>query len=421
MFRFIHVADIHLDSPLRKLEQYEGAPVEALRGATRRALENLVDLAVSQSTDFILIAGDLYDGDWQDYNTGLFFISRLAELRKTGIKVFLVTGNHDAASRMTKSLRLPENVHIFPTDHPATFTMEKLRVAVHGQGFSTPAVKRNIAKDYPKALSGYFNIGMLHTCATGRKGHEAYAPCDISDLISKGYDYWALGHVHQRETLSAEPPILFSGNIQGRHVRESGPKGCVLVQVDGNGRCAPQFFPLDVIRWARASVDISQAADPYEVIDQVCDHLTVLWEENGGIPLAVRIELTGSCRIHEELSSAPDHWINEIRSAALDLGQGDIWLEKVKFLARPRQEDNSKSIAHGPLGEMLSFFDEVAADPEQLESIVAPLRKLEKKLPRALREDGETLCLHDLQWLVENLAKARSMLYKRLIATDGKR
>ena len=192
MFKFLHAADIHLDSPLQKLEQYEGAPVRELRQATRRAFENLIELAIAEKVDFVLIAGDLYDGDWKDYNTGLYFISRITKLNDANIPVYIITGNHDAASAITKTLRLPDNVKMFPTDKPCTFKLEEVGVAIHGQGFATPAVKKDLSAGYPVAVAGYFNIGMLHTCATGREGHEPYAPCTVAALESKGYDYWAL-------------------------------------------------------------------------------------------------------------------------------------------------------------------------------------------------------------------------------------
>lgn len=153
----------------------------------------------------------------------------LTFIHTADIPVCIIAGNHDAASRMTRTLRLPDNVHLFPTDRTHTILLEGPGIAVHGQGFSAPAVKKNLAERYPDALPGYFNIGMLHTCATGREGHEPYAPCRLDDLIARGYHYWALGHVHQRETLCEDPPVIFPGNLQGRHIRETGPKGCMIV------------------------------------------------------------------------------------------------------------------------------------------------------------------------------------------------
>nr|MBL0732180.1 DNA repair exonuclease [Desulfobacterales bacterium] len=255
MFKFIHAADIHLDSPLHKLDYYEGAPADEIRQATRRAFDNLVQTAITENVDFILIAGDLYDGDWKDYNTGLYLVSQTGKLRDAGISVYIAYGNHDAASKITKTLRLPENVHLFPSDKPSTYLIDNLNVAVHGQSFAAPAVKKDLSLLYPPPLPGYFNIGVLHTCASGREGHASYSPCTPEGLRQKGYDYWALGHVHQQEILCDDPPILFSGNIQGRHIREIGPKGCMLITVDESGRSKLEFKPLDVIRWAILKVD----------------------------------------------------------------------------------------------------------------------------------------------------------------------
>ncbi|UCF90659.1 MAG: DNA repair exonuclease, partial [Desulfobacterales bacterium] len=288
MFKFIHAADVHLDSPLHKLDYYEGAPVEEIRHATRRAFDNMVQLALTENVSLVLIAGDLYDGDWKDYNTGLYFISQTSKLRDASIPVCTIAGNHDAASKITKSLRLPENVHLFPTDQPATYRMDSLRIAVHGQSFAAPAVKKDLSVNYPGPLSGYFNIGLLHTCATGREGHAPYAPCTPEGLRSKGYDYWALGHVHQQEVLLQDPPVVFPGNIQGRHIRETGPKGCVLVTVDGAGQPALEFKPMDVIRWVVADVDATRAETGYEVVDRLCERLGQLVEENDGRPLVAR-------------------------------------------------------------------------------------------------------------------------------------
>lgn len=232
MFKFIHAADIHLDSPLRGLARYEGAPVAELRSATRQALEGLIRTAIEEEVAFVLLAGDLYDGDWRDYNTGLFFASQMSKLRKVGIKVFLISGNHDAQSQITKTIRLPDNVRQLSTRKPETVLLENVGVAIHGRGFATRAVTEDISATYPDARAGYFNIGMLHTSANGREGHEPYAPCTVQGLAAKGYDYWALGHVHKREVLSEDPWIVFSGNIQGRHIREQGAKGCSLVPFD---------------------------------------------------------------------------------------------------------------------------------------------------------------------------------------------
>src|SRR5271166_4274433 len=193
---FIHAADIHLDSPLKGLERYENAPVERIRGATRRAFTRLIDLAIEKRVEFVLIAGDLYDGDWRDYNTGLYLTRQLGRLRDMGIRVFIIAGNHDAANKMTRTLRLPDNVRLLAHDRPETVRLDDLGIAIHGQSFAKAAVVENLAAAYPAPLSGCINIGLLHTALSGADGHERYAPCTLEELRGRSYDYWALGHVH---------------------------------------------------------------------------------------------------------------------------------------------------------------------------------------------------------------------------------
>ena len=176
MFKFLHAADLHLDSPLQGLDRYDGAPVGRIRGATREAMINLVDLAVAERVRFVLIAGDFFDGAWRDYNTGLFFNAQMNRLGDAGIPVLLISGNHDAESEVTKSLTLPPHVRRLPVDRPATHVFDDLGVAVHGQGFATRAVLSNLAVAYPPAIGGLLNLGLLHTSATVADGHERYAP-----------------------------------------------------------------------------------------------------------------------------------------------------------------------------------------------------------------------------------------------------
>lgn len=170
MFTFLHAADIHLDSPLRGLDRYDGAPVEAIRQATRRALENLVSTAIEEEVSLVIIAGDIYDGDWREFNTGLYFVSQMVKLKDAGIPVYAVSGNHDAANRMTKSLPLPANVTVFSSKRPETVVIEDLDVAIHGQSFADTCTTVDLASGYPPPAGGRFNIGVLHTSLSGRDG-----------------------------------------------------------------------------------------------------------------------------------------------------------------------------------------------------------------------------------------------------------
>ena len=418
MFKFIHTADIHLDSPLHKLDNYEGAPIDEIRQATRRAFNNLVQTAIDEEVSFILIAGDLYDGDWKDYNTGLYLVSQTSRLREAGIPVYMIAGNHDAASKITKTLRLPENVHLFPSNKSATYTIDSLNVAIHGQSFATPAVKKDLSLLYPAPLPGYFNTGILHTCASGREGHEPYAPCTVNGLRSKEYDYWALGHVHQYEVLSDDPWIVFSGNIQGRHVRETGPKGCVLVTVDDRGRPEIEFKPLDVVRWEILTVDSNGAESGYTVIDRFCKGLETLLEENEGRPLVVRVVIQGETSAHSELLANIDRWGNEIRAAALDTGGHRVWIEKIKFHTRLPTSEKDIQTRDGAMGELVTLFDEFADRPDLLHELSDELMDLEKKIPKELKQGPDGIRFDDIDWLKSLLAHVRPMLIQGLMRKE---
>ncbi len=403
---------------MHKLEAYEGAPVEELRNATRRALENLVRLAVSQEVAFVLIAGDLYDGDWKDYNTGLHLAAQMQKLREAGIPVLWTAGNHDAASRITRTLRLPEGVHRFPSDRPDTVPLDDPGVAVHGQSFASPAVRRDLAAGYPDPDPGRFNIGLLHTCATGREGHEPYAPCSLETLRSKGYDYWALGHVHQREVLLKDPLAVFPGNTQGRHARETGPKGCMLVRVDDRGRPEAAFHPLDAARWFVEDVDASEDRSGFDVVDRAVDRFESLLEDNAGLPLVVRVRILGESRAHEAVASDVEHWTQEIRAAALESGGGRLFLEKVRVETQPPLDEEAERAASGPVAELLETLDEIACDPGELEALGRSLEELERKLPRELRESGDAPSLTEPDRVRQVLSQARPLLIRRLVREE---
>jgi len=378
MFTFLHAADIHLDSPLKNLAVREEAPVETIRGAARRAFDNLIELALVEEVDFLLLAGDLYDGSWKDYNTGLFFIDRMRRLRKAGIRVFLVSGNHDAASRITRALRLPDNVTHLSSRRPRTVQLEDLGVAIHGQSYPRRAVSENLALAYPDPVPDLFNIGLLHTALTGRPGHEPYAPCTRDDLIHKEYDYWALGHIHQREEVCRDPWIVFPGNLQGRHIRETGAKGATLVRVEHGQVCEVEFRELDVVRWSFLRLDCGDIHSEGELLERAGTVFQQKVDSADGRPLMLRLELHGPCPFHGELLRDLRYWEHALEGLAIDIGE--IWLEKILFHIR-RPGDLDPSTLEG--SPMEAFFQAVGS--EAVEFFEAPeLQKLMDRLPAEL-------------------------------------
>jgi len=382
MFTFLHAADIHLDSPLKNLAAHDGAPVEVIRSATRRAFVNLIQLAISEEVDFLLLAGDLYDGNWKDYNTGLFFIEQIRRLRQVGIRVFLVSGNHDAASKITRALRLPDNVVHFSSHNPQTMLLDDLDVAIHGQSYQRGTVNQNLVLQYPDAIPDLFNIGLLHTSLSGRPGHEPYAPCTKNDLINKEYEYWALGHIHQREEVSKDPWILFPGNLQGRHIRETGAKGATLVRVV-NGRVKQVTAKeLDVVRWGISQLDCQDISSEGELMDKTIECFEQEVEHAAGRPLMLRLELHGSCPFHQELLRDNRYWENSLRGLAIDVGE--LWLEKILFHTKSPLEIDRTLLTGSPLEHFFESVDEEATNFFDVQE----LQTLYNRLPAALLKNS---------------------------------
>ena len=375
-----------------------------------------MDLAIEQQVRFVLIAGDLYDGNWKNFQTGMFFVQQAARLRMAGIPLFVIAGNHDAANKMTRSLPLPDNVTFFSADAPHTVVLEEIDVAIHGQSFATAEIFEDLSLAYPPAVRGCFNVGLLHTSADGREDHDRYAPCSLDGLKLKGYDYWALGHIHNREILNQEPCIVFSGNIQGRHIREAGPTGCYVVDVDDSGQVTATFQALDVLRWEVARVDVTTAVDVDDVLPCVQEELERLRAASESRPLAVRVQLSGTTPLHRQLQAEHEAWMHHIRGLALDAGQGQVWIEKVQLLtSEPRRTLTTGGVDEAAVGELVALFAQLRDDPGLLASIGCDLDGIVKKLPPELKARFR-LGTTNGPWLREVLEQAEGLLLHRLQA-----
>lgn len=388
-FTFVHAADLHLDSALRGLDRYEGAPSEAIRSATRKAFCNLVDLCIEEKAALLLLVGDLYDGQWKDHHTALFFLSELARLKET--RVFFVRGNHDAASVLTKSLRMPAHVHEFGSRAPSTVIVDgfDVPIAIHGQSFATKAVTEDLSRSYPPPVTGAFNIGLLHTCAEGREGHENYAPCRTDHLVRHGYDYWALGHVHDREVLHREPWIIFPGNLQGRHIRETGPKGVTVVRVN-NGRVSgePEHHALDVFRWAATEIDVSETRTLEEVVTKTADALAGAVDSSDGRPLGVRLRFVGATQLHETLEQEREQLTAEIHNLANQLDS--VWVEKIQLRTESVRRE---TFAVGAWKYVEAALNEVQQEAAGAQPLRTMLQEFRAKLPAEAREGEDALML----------------------------
>ena len=389
-FQFIHTADIHLDSPLKGLAGQEGTAADRIRTATREALENLVSQALQEEIAFVVIAGDLYDGDWRDYQTGLFFVRQMGRLAEGGVKVYLLYGNHDAESHITRRLVLPENVETFSAVKPESFQLKDLGVALHGQSFRQRELPDNLVPTYPEPIACMFNIGVLHTGLGGLGGHANYAPCSLDDLVNKGYDYWALGHVHHAQILHERPYVIFPGNLQGRHIREIGPKGACLVTVEDGEVTDAQLFPGDVVRWAQLSVPVDDCAGVTDAVDCVRAAVeSAVARDADGRLLACRIELTGQTDIHGHLLASTEDILAEARGAALGLGEEKVWIERIVIATRPLLDSATLRTREDALGELQRMLDNAGEDIALQQQLGTDVGHLVRRLPHELCVDCE--------------------------------
>lgn len=412
MVRVLHAADLHVDSPQRGLVRYPHAPANLITTATRRATENLVDLAIAQPVDAVVLAGDVYDGDWRGFETGLFFQHQMQRLHDAGIRVFLVNGNHDADSQISRNLTLPPNVHRFTTHEPETVVDHDLGLAVHGQGYATRAVRENLVERFPAYIPSLYNIGLLHTSLSGRPPHAPYAPCTKEQLAAFGYDYWALGHVHTHEVVNHDPLILFPGNTQGRHALEEGPKGATVVTFSETG-VDYQHHDLDVVRWAHVRVDAGGAESLETVLDLVRTQLREQRDQAGGRTLAARVSVTGRSDAHGELWRNSEQLDHEVRSCGQALST--VWVEKVRIATQPAEAYPGRNLTEDHeqiIGELARTAQQLGADGHRLRKLLEsePLWSI---LPGEVRTD-DAIGAGDEHWRERLLGEASDLLFSMI-------
>nr|WP_320192075.1 DNA repair exonuclease [uncultured Desulfobacter sp.] len=419
MFKFIHAADIHLDSPLRGLSRYESAPVDAIRDACRRAFQNLVDLAIEEKVAFVLLAGDLYDGDWKDYSTGIFLSRQMGRLNQHNIKVFCVAGNHDAANRMTKALDTPSNMKILSAAKMETVKLEELSVAIHGRSFKTRHVDENLAAGFCSAQKDMFNIGLLHTSLDGREGHANYAPCSLDDLVSRGYQYWALGHIHKQEIVAKDPFVVFPGCIQGRHIKETGPKGCVLVTVEDKTVKDIEKISLDVLRWTQTQIDLTDIGDRRDILEIIRQAISQEQISADNRPLAMRLKLIGATKLSDQLAAFPESFEQQIKAIGAETAGDQLWIERVENNTQGKYDLDTTLADGNTRGKLLKSIISTPDNLDQIAGIEDKIAELRQKLPPQAFGPDSILDLNHEQTIKRITREAKKMLIGRLLSTRG--
>jgi DNA repair exonuclease SbcCD nuclease subunit len=399
-FTFIHAADLHIDSPLAGLRLKDEAVARRFAIAGRSAFEALIAETIAREAAFLVIAGDVFDGNWKDVTTGLFFVGGIGKLHRKGIPTFIAKGNHDAESVVTRDLPYPDSVQVFPSNTAASIALDAHRVILHGRSFPN-RLTAEFVETYPERRDGWLNIGVLHTSLDGTRGHDGYAPCSVDELKRFGYDYWALGHIHAAEIVHRDPWIVYPGNLQGRSIRETGAKGAVRVTVEDGRIVEVAPLVLDGARWVHLTLDIAGAGSEDDVTARVSAAIADAHGAAEGRPLAIRVTLTGATLLHNQLVARRELFEDDIRARAFHFGDY-CWVEqlRVRTTMPPRPVAGLSSAESLDLDQLLNAATE---DSEFAVMLAELIETMKAKLPKDLHHE---LLTDDLQKKLADEARA---------------
>jgi len=308
---------------------------------------------------------------------------------------------------MTRKLDLPDNVRHFSASKPETFRIERLAVALHGQSFKVKETTANLAANYPPALPGQYNIGVLHTALGGHPAHAAYAPCTEDELHARGYQYWALGHVHEYAQSTGPSTIVFPGNLQGRNVRECGRRGAVLVTVDEMGGTLVERIFIDVLRWEHLQVDAASCESLVDVSRSIGHALEKLLEVDGQVPRAVRVTVHGRTKAHGQLFGLESQLRSEVLAQIASIGNERLWLEKVRLETEALVDAAQAHERMDAFADLQEILTAAAVDPEFHKELLKELTPFATKAPLDLQPLVpllERIRTGDLQDLVESVS-----------------
>jgi DNA repair exonuclease SbcCD nuclease subunit len=306
-FRFVHAADLHLDTPFEGVGRVDPAVRDALRDASLDAWDDLVGLTIARAASFLVLAGDIYDGAQRGMRAQLRFVRGLERLSAHGIQTFIVHGNHDPLDGWSAIRVWPAGVTVFGSAGVEAIAVERggVRLAtVYGVSYGRPDVSDNLARLFRRGAAPGLHIGVLHCNVGGVQEHAPYSPCTLDDLRAAGMDYWALGHIHKRQVVAEDQPwVVYPGNLQGRGTKTSelGAKGATVVEVVDGRISELTFAPVDRIRFLHCAVDVSGCRDVGEVRAAIWNQATALHAQHADRGLLVHVLLHGRGRLGADL------------------------------------------------------------------------------------------------------------------------
>jgi len=381
-FGFIHTADLHLDSPFKGISEVSEEISLELTEATFKAFNKIINLCIEKQVDFLLIAGDIYDGADRSLRAQLRFRDGLKRLSNAGIKAYVVHGNHDPLDGWSANLDWPKNVYIFGGKSVEKVSVEKdgEEIAqIYGISFHNREIKTNLTYKFPKkSKKAPFTIGMLHCNVGTNTGHEPYAPCTLQDLISRNFNYWALGHIHKKAIINDDNPlVIYPGNPQGLHPQETGARGCFLVNVDENGEPTAEFIEVDSIRWFVEELSIDSLYTEQELISKIHNYIEKIREEAKGRPSICRIILTGRSALHSSIvrKGVLDDILKDVREDEEGEKQF-VWIESIEDNTNPEIDRKSLLEREDFIGDLVKLFEEFLHDGTKIDELKESLDPL---------------------------------------------
>ena len=382
MIRFVHAADLHLDSPFRGIRSEAPDYVaDTLYNATFAAYEKIIELCLRERVDALLVAGDVYDGADRSLRAQLKFIEGLKRLDDAGIRSFICHGNHDPLDGWEARLDLPSGCVRFGPDVTSApvFPTEPERAKVYGISYPQREMRENLSPRFREAILGDgFNIGLLHANVGSNPDHDSYAPCTVADLTDSPIDYWALGHVHTRQTLHPnQPVVVYPGNPQGRHPNEPGARGVYLVEVGDDGAAQLKFQEVDVVRWETLTLDIGGLETEQALINAVYGLAESTLAGAGGRSVVTRLVLTGRGPMHRSLRRAgmADDILEQLNKQYAS-ARPWLWCEGIRMATASLVDRAQVAQRQDFAGDLARLAGEMREDPEALAELSKSLQAL---------------------------------------------
>lgn len=399
MIRFLHTADLHLDSPFKGITDMPIDRLTELRQSTFEAYEKLIRFAEMTNPDFVLIVGDIYDGEDRSLRAQLRFVNGLERLKRADIPVFISHGNHDHLGGKWTRFQLPDNVTVFgPEVETSELIIRGQRIRIHGFSYKERHIKEAMIGRYPKSGRelGIVDIGMLHGSIAGEETHAVYAPFTKEALLDKGYQYWALGHIHKRQLLHNEPPIVYPGNLQGRHRNEQGVKGFYEVELDSD-QAALKFVPTSVLVFDEIEIDCKGMSLANEWLTACQNAAAEVVERNGACILRVHNVNVGSEASRLFSGSSDAEWLEVLRDSA----ERDVWFSELAVESHQKSPLSPESPLIRSVKEQMEQWEEddwktVLQDVYQHARSGSYLSPLSSEMQKELRREAGKLISNEL-------------------------